>query len=79
MSLKFKVGDKIKIVKNSHEGHEYFNQYIGKSATITRLNGCNDDGDACYYTDIPAPSHFISPSNPSLSVCELNIELYNEN
>ena len=76
MENKFKIGDLVLIVKNSHSGlveedgttYGYFDQYVGKTAVITKYNGINEDGIACWYTD-------IEDRNGKLSVCDSDIEL----
>jgi hypothetical protein len=71
--IMFKIGDMILIARNSHNGedetrYDYFDKYVGKTAMITKYNGINEDGIACWYTDIDLRSG-------KLSVCESDIEL----
>jgi hypothetical protein len=77
MENKFKIGDLVLIARNSHSGlveedgtiiYDYFDQYVGKTAVITKYNGINEDGVLCWYTDIEGRSG-------KLSVCETDIEL----
>lgn len=78
MESKFKIGDKVLIVQNSHRDlkeedgiiYDYFNEYVGKLTTITGYNGVNVDDVPCYYTDISFPRN----SDGNLSVCEEDIE-----
>jgi hypothetical protein len=76
MENKFKIGDLVLIARNSHSGlveedgtrYDYFDQYVGKTAVITKYNGINEDAVLCWYTDIEGRSG-------KLSVCESDIEL----
>lgn len=74
---KFKIGDKITIVRNSHEDslledgsplYSYFDQYIGRQTTISEFNFVNCDGENCWYTN-------IDHGGKLLSVSENDIEL----
>jgi hypothetical protein len=55
MEMKFKIGDKAIITKNTHKDlieddgytYDYFNKYIGKTITITGYSGQNEDGIHC--------------------------------
>ena len=76
MENKFKIGDLILIARNTHKDlieedgtrYDYFDQYVSKTAVITKYNGVNGDGVLCWYTD-------IEDRNGKLSVCESDIEL----
>ena len=76
MENKFKIDDLILIARNTHKDlieedgtrYDYFDKYVGKTAVITKYNGINEDGIACWYTDIEC-------RNGKLSVCESDIEL----
>ena len=46
--MNYKVGDKVQIIKNN--GGQYFNQFIGKIVTITKID---DSETNRYYLNIP--------------------------
>jgi hypothetical protein len=73
---KFKIGDQVRITRNSHVSDEdfdysYFDKYVGRETCIVKLNGSNTDGEPCYYTSIDFEDGYL---NSSLSVCETDIE-----
>jgi len=75
---RFKIADKVLIVRNSHIGEDtieedghtygYFDQFVGKTAVLTKFNCINVAGVPCWYTDIPYLGLM-------LSVCESDMEL----
>jgi len=74
--MKFKIGDRVIITKNTHkdliepDGHtyNYFDKYVGKTTAITGYNIQNEDGIHCWWTD-------LDYGYGKLSACETDMEL----